>query len=156
MLVLQCLDLLEDELDRLGGVTLAQDHGGRGPVRRRVLGRGARGRVVAGPRGLGGRERGGERHGRDEEEHARDRAVDAVKKKAKSALDQAEDFFFGKDDDAGAGAPEAPVERGGDLKRAREGADRRADEVAGLVAFLVSDHAAYVSGQVISINGAMC
>lgn len=32
----------------------------------------------------------------------------------------------------------------------------RADEVAGLVAFLVSDHAAYVSGQVISINGAMC
>lgn len=32
----------------------------------------------------------------------------------------------------------------------------RADEVAELVAFLVSDKAAYVSGQVISINGAMC
>ncbi|WP_439588645.1 3-oxoacyl-ACP reductase FabG [Hydrogenophaga sp.] len=31
----------------------------------------------------------------------------------------------------------------------------RADEVAELVAFLVSDKAAYVSGQVISINGAM-
>ncbi len=32
----------------------------------------------------------------------------------------------------------------------------RADEVAELVAFLASDKAAYVSGQVISINGAMC
>jgi 3-oxoacyl-[acyl-carrier protein] reductase len=32
----------------------------------------------------------------------------------------------------------------------------RAHEVAELVAFLVSDKAAYVSGQVISINGAMC
>ena len=30
-----------------------------------------------------------------------------------------------------------------------------ADEVAALVAFLVSDEAAYISGQVISINGAM-
>jgi 3-oxoacyl-[acyl-carrier protein] reductase len=31
----------------------------------------------------------------------------------------------------------------------------RADEVAALVAFLVSNDAGYVSGQVISINGAM-
>ena len=31
----------------------------------------------------------------------------------------------------------------------------RADEVAALVAFLVSDEAGYISGQVISINGAM-
>ena len=29
------------------------------------------------------------------------------------------------------------------------------DEVANLVAFLASDQAAYISGQVISINGAM-
>ena len=31
----------------------------------------------------------------------------------------------------------------------------RADEVAALVAFLASDEAGYISGQVISINGAM-
>ena len=31
----------------------------------------------------------------------------------------------------------------------------RPDEVADLVAFLASDRAAYISGQVISINGAM-
>lgn len=32
----------------------------------------------------------------------------------------------------------------------------RADEVAELVAFLASDKAAYISGQVLSINGGMC
>ena len=32
----------------------------------------------------------------------------------------------------------------------------KADEVASLVAFLCSEDAAYISGQVISINGAMC
>jgi 3-oxoacyl-[acyl-carrier protein] reductase len=30
-----------------------------------------------------------------------------------------------------------------------------ADEVAALVAFLASDDAAYISGQIVSINGAM-
>ena len=30
-----------------------------------------------------------------------------------------------------------------------------ADEVAALVAFLASDEAAYISGQIVSINGAM-
>jgi 3-oxoacyl-[acyl-carrier protein] reductase len=31
----------------------------------------------------------------------------------------------------------------------------RAEEVAALVAFLVSDEAGYISGQVVSINGGM-
>jgi len=44
----------------------------------------------------------------------------------------------------------ATVERLVPMKRAG-----RADEVAALVAFLVSDDAGYISGQVISINGAM-
>ena len=44
----------------------------------------------------------------------------------------------------------AAIERMVPMKRAG-----RADEVAALVAFLASDEAAYISGQVISINGAM-
>jgi 3-oxoacyl-[acyl-carrier protein] reductase len=45
---------------------------------------------------------------------------------------------------------QATIERMVPMKRAG-----RADEVAALVAFLASDDAAYISGQVISINGAM-
>ena len=44
----------------------------------------------------------------------------------------------------------ALIERIVPMKRAG-----RADEVAALVAFLASDDAGYISGQVISINGAM-
>ena len=44
----------------------------------------------------------------------------------------------------------AMIERMVPMKRAG-----RADEVAALVAFLASDDAGYISGQVISINGAM-
>jgi 3-oxoacyl-[acyl-carrier protein] reductase len=44
----------------------------------------------------------------------------------------------------------ATIERLVPMKRAG-----RADEVAALVAFLASDDAAYISGQIISINGAM-
>ena len=45
---------------------------------------------------------------------------------------------------------QAAIDRMVPMKRAG-----RADEVAALVAFLASDDAAYISGQVISINGAM-
>jgi 3-oxoacyl-[acyl-carrier protein] reductase len=41
-------------------------------------------------------------------------------------------------------APQVPMKRAGS-----------ADEVAALVAFLASDDAAYISGQIVSINGAM-
>ena len=45
---------------------------------------------------------------------------------------------------------QATIERMVPMKRAG-----RADEVAALVAFLVSDEAAYISGQVVSINGGL-
>ncbi len=48
------------------------------------------------------------------------------------------------------GFDKAAIDRMVPMKRAG-----RADEVAALVAFLVSDDAAYISGQIVSINGAM-
>ena len=48
------------------------------------------------------------------------------------------------------GFDKAVIDRMVPMKRAG-----RADEVAALVAFLVSDDAAYISGQIVSINGAM-
>jgi 3-oxoacyl-[acyl-carrier protein] reductase len=51
---------------------------------------------------------------------------------------------------AGGTFDRATIERLVPMKRAG-----RASEVAALVAFLASDEAAYISGQIVSINGAM-